>query len=345
MLPSFLTLSRRILARPWRAATLPARLGCAAAVLMLAGTPASAAWPERPVTIIVPFAPGGASDITARLIARELANALHQSFIVENKPGASTQIATRYVINAQPDGNTLLLATTSVTNNPVLYKHLGYDAGKSLRPVVSLVDVPAILAVGPALDVTTVPGFLAKARALSAQNKLNFGSAGTASTLHLAGEWLNQAAAIQGNHIPFSGSGPDMAALAGGQVDYAFENIGPALPQVSAGRVRLLAIAGPRRFPSLPDLPTLHEAAPELPDTDLASFFVLLAPAATPDATVRILNQQVNAILARPEIRKQLLDLGLAPTGGTPQQLADRMQADAAKWARIITAAHITIQE
>ncbi|HYG43018.1 MAG TPA: tripartite tricarboxylate transporter substrate binding protein [Bordetella sp.] len=315
---------------------------CAGAALLTLGATAHAAYPDRPVTVIVPFAAGGASDITARLIARELGEALHQSFVVENKPGASTQIATRYVINAPPDGYTLLLATTSVINNAYLYKNLNYDAAKGLRPVISIVDVPAFLTVGPAMKVETVQEFLAEARKASASNILNFGSAGTASTLHLAGEWLNQAADLKGIHIPFKGSGPAMVALAGGEVGYSFENYGPARPQMDAGRARILAIAGPKRFSGLPDVPTLHEAA-GLPDTNMASWFVLMAPAATPDANVALLNKTVNTILAKPEVQKQLLGLGLVPTGGTPQYLADRMKEDSKKWIDIIQAGNVTI--
>ncbi|MCD0504470.1 Bug family tripartite tricarboxylate transporter substrate binding protein [Bordetella petrii] len=320
-----------------------ASAACVAAALLVPAGGARAAYPERPVTLIVPFAAGGASDITARLVARELGSALNQSFVVENKPGASTQIATRQVINSTPDGYTLLLATTSVINNAYLYKNLNYDAAKSLRPVISIVDVPAFLTVGPAMDVKSVPDFLAKARAASASNTLNFGSAGTASTLHLAGEWFNQAAHLKGIHIPFKGSGPAMVALAGGEVGYSFENYGPALPQVDAGRAHILAIAGPKRFPGLPDVPTLREAA-GLPDTNMASWFVLMAPAATPDANVDLLNKAVNTILAKPEVQQQLLGLGLVPTGGTPQYLADRMKEDSKKWIDIIQAGNVTIE-
>ncbi|OZI45563.1 Bug family tripartite tricarboxylate transporter substrate binding protein [Bordetella genomosp. 4] len=315
---------------------------CTSTAMQMGGGAALAAYPERPVTIVVPFAAGGASDITARLIARELGETLHQSFVVENKPGASTQIATRNVINSQPDGYTLLLATTSVINNAYLYKNLDYDAAKSLRPVISLVDVPAFLTVGPAMKVNTVQDFLVQARKASASNTLNFGSAGTASTLHLAGEWLNQVADLKGTHIPFKGSGPAMVALASGEVGYSFENYGPALPQVQAGRAHILAIAGPERFAGLPDVPTLHEAA-GLPDTNIASWFVLMAPAATPDAHVDQLNKTVNAILAKPTVQKQLLDLGLVPTGGTPDDLAARMKEDSKKWIDIIQAGHVTI--
>ncbi len=172
-----------------------------------AGT-ACAAYPDRPVTIVVPFAAGGASDIVARLVAQQLNDEYHQAFIVENKPGGSTQIATRFVINAPADGHTLLLATTSVVNNAYLYKNLNYDADRSLRPVIGLVDVPAFLIVGPTMPAKTVREFLTIAHQRSDNNKLSFGSAGTASTLHLAGEWFNQVEHLKGVHIPTRAAAP-----------------------------------------------------------------------------------------------------------------------------------------
>jgi tripartite-type tricarboxylate transporter receptor subunit TctC len=304
---------------------------------------AQAAYPDHAVTILVPFAAGGASDIVARVVAQQLSDEYHQAFIVENKPGGSTQIATRLVIKAPPDGYTLLLATTSVVNNAYLYKNLDYDAARQLRPVISLVDVPAFLIVGPTMPAKDVKEFLAVAHQRSDQNKLSFGSAGTASTLHLAGEWLNQVEHLKGVHIPYKGSGPEVVALASGEVDYSFENLGPALPQVTSGRVRILGIAGPKRFPTLPDVPTLAEFG--VPATDMASWFVLLAPAATPDSVVQTLNTSINRILARPDIQKRLLDLGLVPTGGTPQELAERMKADSDKWIATIKAGNITVDQ
>ncbi|WP_186332116.1 Bug family tripartite tricarboxylate transporter substrate binding protein [Bordetella genomosp. 13] len=304
---------------------------------------AHAQYPERPVTVIVPFAAGGASDIVARVIAQQLNDEYKQAFIVENKPGASTQIATRQVINSAPDGYTLLLATTSVVNNAYLYPNLNYDAARGLRPVIGLVDVPAFLVAGPTMPATTVPQFLAEARKRSEANKLSFGSAGTASTLHLAGEWFNQVGKLKGVHIPYKGSGPAVVALASGEVDYSFENLAPAQPQVSSKRIRLLAIAGPNRFPTLPDVPPLKDFG--LPDTDMASWFVLLAPSGTPDAVVTRLNESINRILAKPDVKARLLDLGLVPSGGTPGQLADRMKADSDKWISIIKAGNVTVEQ
>ncbi|WP_170235443.1 Bug family tripartite tricarboxylate transporter substrate binding protein [Verticiella sediminum] len=329
----------------FRAACGSWRSALAAGVLAACSTSAALAgsFPERPVTIIVPFAAGGGSDIAARLIGQRLQEKFGQPFIVENKPGASTQIATRHVITQPGDGYTLLLATTSVINNDYLYKNLAYDAKKSLQPVVGIVDVPAFLAVGTAAPVSSVGEFLEYARQRSEKNLLNYGSAGNASTLHLAGEWFNQAAKLKGTHVAYRGSGPAVVALMAGEVDYSFENLAPALPQLGEGRMRLLAIAGPERFPTVPDVPTLKEFG--LPDTDLASWFVLMTHADAPAEVVRTLNEAVNEVLQRADVQQRLLDLGLRPTGGSPQELAQRMEEDRGKWARIIEAGHVTVEQ
>jgi len=320
------------------------RAACATGLLASAlGIAHAAPYPARPVTIVVPFAAGGGSDIVARLVAQQLNDEYQQPFIVENKPGGSTQIATRFVINAPADGYTLLLASTSVVNNSYLYKNLNYDAARSLRPVIGLVDVPAFLVAGVNLPAKNVKDFLAAAGPLSNSNRLSFGSAGTASTLHLAGEWFNQVAGLKGVHIPYKGSGPAVVALASGDVDYSFENLAPAQAQIASQRVRLLAIAGPTRFPTLPDVPTLKDFG--LPATDMASWFVLMAPAATPDGVVDQLNASVNRILSKPEIQQRFLELGLIPTGGSPQQLAERMRADSEKWIAIIKAGHVSVDQ
>lgn len=333
---------------PRPAATLARwlRTACAVGIVACASSAAHAsqpAYPARPVTIVVPFAAGGGSDIVARLIAQQLNEEYRQPFIVENKPGGSTQIATRFVINAPADGYTLLLASTSVVNNPYLYKNLNYDAARALRPVIGLVDVPAFLVAGTKMPVKDVKAFLESAAPRSRNNTLSFGSAGTASTLHLAGEWFNHVANLNGVHIPYKGSGPAVVALASGDVDYSFENLAPAQAQLANQRLRLLAIAGPKRFPTLPEVPTLSESG--LPATDMASWFVLLAPSATPDSVVDQLNHSINRILAKPEIQQRFLELGLIPTGGTPQQLAQRMQADSEKWIAIIKAGNVTVDQ
>ncbi|MFS8979936.1 tripartite tricarboxylate transporter substrate binding protein [Cupriavidus necator] len=319
-----------------------ARLATGAAVLCSV-TLAHAEYPDKPITLVVPFAAGGGTDITARLIGKKLAEAYRQAVVVDNKPGANTQIATRHVARAPSDGYTLLVASTSIVNNETLYARLPYQASRELMPVVGLVTVPAFLAVGPNIQARTVREFLAEARRKSAQGGLNFGSAGTGSTLHLAAEWFNQSAQLKAVHVPFKGSGPATVALAGGEVDYTFENLGPALAQIQSGRVRLLGVAGPARFPGLTGVPPLKEAG--LPEVDLSSWFILMAPAQTPPAVIESLNAQVNRALADPEVKAGLLRQGFVPLGGSVAEIQARMVQDTGRWRAIIRNANVTIDQ
>lgn len=314
------------------------RLAAAAAALAALAAHAQT-YPSKPITIVVPFAAGGATDITARLIGTQLGEALHTTVIVDNKPGANSQIGTVAVVRAAPDGYTLLMGTTSLVNNVHFYPKMQYDASRSLMPVVGVVDVPAFLLVGPTVKETNAKDFIAMAR--KSNEKLNYTSAGAGSTLHLAAEWFKSNVGFKAQHVPQRGSGPAVTSLAGGEVDFSFENLGPAQPQMDAGRVRMLAIAAPKRFPTLPNVPTLKEAG--LPDTDMSSWFVLMAPTGTPAPVIQTLNSEVNKALAKPEIRDRLIKLGLVPMGGTPDQLAARMQQDSGKWGAIIRAADVKL--
>ena len=305
----------------------------------LAGAAGAQTWPSRPITIVVPFAAGGASDITARLIGQELGPALGTTVVVDNKPGANTQIGTAFVARAPADGHTLLLGTTSLINNVHFYPSMPYDASRALTPVIGLVDVPAFLLVGPKVKAGGVRDFVAMAR--KSDGRLNYASAGAGSSLHLATEWFKSNVGFEATHIPQRGSGPAVTSVASGETDFSFENLGPARPQMDAGRVRILAIAGPKRFPGLPNVPTLQESG--LPGTDLSSWFVLMAPAGTPRPVVDTINREVNKALSKPEIRDRLFKLGLIPLGGTPEQLAERMQQDSGKWGLVIRQANIKV--
>ena len=305
----------------------------------LAGAAGAQTYPSRPITIVVPFAAGGASDITARLVGQELGVALGTSVVVDNKPGANTQIGTAFVARAPADGHTLLLGTTSLINNVHFYPSMPYDASRALTPVIGLVDVPAFLLVGPKVKAGGVRDFVAMAK--KSDGRLNYASAGAGSSLHLATEWFKSNVGFEATHIPQRGSGPAVTSVASGETDFSFENLGPARPQMDAGRVRILAIAGPKRFPGLPNVPTLQESG--LPGTDLSSWFVLMAPAGTPRPVIDTINREVNKALAKPEIRDRLFKLGLIPLGGTPEQLAERMQQDSGKWGLVIRQAHIKV--
>lgn len=303
-------------------------------------TVAPTSFPAKTITMVVPFSPGGGTDQVARLVAKHLFETFKTPVVVENKAGASTQIGTRAVVEAAADGHTLLVGTTSLINGPFLFAKLPYDASKQLRPVASLADLPIYLAVNSSLGANNLPGFLDLAR----KNKgaFNYGSAGPGTTLHMSAEWLKTNAGFDATHVPFKGSGDAVTALAGNQVQFNMENLGPVLPMVQAKRVNLLAIAAPQRHPKTPDVPTFKEFG--LPDINLSTWIFLMAPAGTPDAVVARLNAAVNEILQRADVKEQLLANGFVPTGGTTADMLKRMDREAAQWGQVIRTAKITAQ-
>jgi len=315
------------------------RIGAAAAGLLLAPLGFAQSYPSKPVTLVVPFAAGGGTDIVARLVAERLREPLKGSVIVENRPGASAQIGNRYVIESAPDGHTLLVGTTSLINGPALFPKLPYDAEKQLRPVASLADLPIFLAVSTKHSVKTVREFIDMAKK---SNNLNYASAGPGTSLHMASEWLKMNAGFQATHIPFKGSAGAVVALAGGQVDFSMENLGPVAPMVQQNRVRLLAVASHERHPHVPDVPTLGQSG--LPDVNLATWIFLMAPTATPDAVVSLLNRTVNEILARQEMKDKLLEQGFVGTGGSIEAMQKRLKDEAVLWGTVIRTAKITIE-
>lgn len=298
------------------------------------------AFPSKPITLIVPFAAGGGTDLVARIVAQKLTESLKSAVVVENRAGASAQIGTRAVVEAAPDGHTLLVGTTSLINGPFLFPKLPYDAAKQLRPVASLADLPIYLAVSSNMGATTLPQFLDAAK--KSGGKFNYGSAGPGTTLHMSSEWLKANAGFEATHIPFKGSSGAVAALAQGEVQFSMENLGPLLPMVQAKRVNLLAIAAPARHPKTPDVPTFKEFG--LPDVNLSTWIFLMAPAATPDAVVTKLNAAVNEILARPDVKEQIFAQGFVPTGGSTGDMLKRMDKEAAQWGQVIRAAKITVE-
>ena len=301
---------------------------------------ASAAYPDRAITFIVPFAAGGGTDVLARIVAEKLTKQLKASVIVDNRPGASAQIGTRHVVDAAPDGYTLLVATNSLVTGPFLFSNLSYDANRDLKPIVSLADLPIFLAVNSNHDVKNTQEFIALAK--KSNGELNYGSAGPGTTLHMAAEWLKHNAGFEATHIPFKGSGLAVSALGAGHVDFNMENLGAVQGMAESGRVKLLAVASHDRHPSLPDVPTLSEAG--LPEANLATWIFLMAPAGTPDSVVDLLNKSVNSILQEEDVKKQLLEQGFVPTGGTNTEVLTRMKQEAKLWGEVIRTANITTQ-
>jgi tripartite-type tricarboxylate transporter receptor subunit TctC len=313
----------------------------AALGMLLAQFAFAQAWPHaKNISLVVPFPAGGGTDIVARLLAQKMSESLKANVIVENKPGASAQIGTKYVIDAAPDGYTLLVGTTSLVNGPALFgAKLPYDHTKQLRPVISLADLPIFLSVNTQkFTAKTLKEWVEQAKKTP---NLNMGSAGPGTTLHMSGEWVKLNTGIQAVHIPFKGSGPQVVALGGGQVDWAMENFGAVQPMVQQGRVRLLGVASPQRHPQAPDVPTFKEAG--LQDVNLATWIFLMAPAATPEATVALLNKTILEILATQDMKDKLLQQGFVQSGGTVAQLAARMNAETELWGKVIRDAHIKV--
>jgi tripartite-type tricarboxylate transporter receptor subunit TctC len=315
------------------------RTGAATLGVLLAPLAFAQTYPTKPVALVVPFPAGGGTDIVARLIADRLRDPLKGNVLVENRPGASAQIGNRYVIDSAPDGHTLLVGTTSLINGPALFPKLNYDAMKQLRPVISLADLPIFLAVSTKHSAKNVREFVEMAKK---SNNLNYASAGPGTTLHMSSEWLKLNGGFQATHIPYKGSGQSVVALGAGQVDFAMENLGPVLPMVQSNRVRLLAVASHARHPHVPDVPTLGQSG--MPEVNLATWIFLMAPAATPDAVVTLLNRSLNQILARSEMKEKLLEQGFVGTGGTPEEMLQRMKNEAVLWGTVIKAANITVE-
>ncbi|MBD9471973.1 tripartite tricarboxylate transporter substrate binding protein [Achromobacter sp. ACM01] len=321
-----------------QALTRTLRALCAVALLGAAGA-AQAAYPDKPVRLIVPYAAGGGTDTAARMIARKLAPLLGQPVVVENKPGGATQIGTAFVASAAPDGYTLLMGTANLATNSVLYAKLPYDVKKNLTPVVWATDVPVYLLLPAASPIRSLEGLK---RAAAQQQGLTFATAGTGSIPHLAGEQFAHQTGIALRHIPYKGSSEAATALVGGQVQMSFDNLPPVYAQVKAGRLRAVAIASQTRNPELPDVPTLAELGVPM---SASSWWGVMAPAGTPKEVIALLNRQINAVLADPEVRSYFSGLGMQATGGTAEAFGRHIADETDRWRAVVKQAGVKIEE
>jgi tripartite-type tricarboxylate transporter receptor subunit TctC len=296
-------------------------------------------YPSRTVTIVVGFAPGGATDVSARLLASKLTQALGKPFIVENRPGANSNIGTQHVVRAQPDGYTLLLATIANVTNMSASKSNGYDAQRDLSPIILFMSSPSVLVVTPALPVTDLRSLIDWAQ--SRPGRLSFASSGTGGSTHLAGELLKMRTGLDLVHIPYQGAAPAMADVIAGHAQMGFMVALGALGPMQKGQLRPIAVAHSRRLAELPDLPTMAEAG--LTDFEVSSWNGLAAPRGTPQPVIDRLNVEVNKILAAPGFQRQLQELGGHAEGGSPQQFAERLQAQTLKWQTLIRTARISL--
>lgn len=297
-------------------------------------------FPTKPIRIVVPYTPGGATDNLARLCAQELTKAWGQPVIVDNRPGASGIIASQFVAEAAPDGYTLLLGTsTQLATNVALYPKLSYNPVKDFAPVAVLVKGDNVLVVHPSVPATNVKEPIALAKAKPGQ--LNFATSGNGTSQHLSAELFKSMAGVDMMHIPYKGSAPALADLLSGQVPVMFENIITVVPHIKAGSLRALAVTGAKRWPTLPDLPTIAEAG--LPGYEISGFYGIVAPAGTPKPIVAKLNKELTRIISNPNLRERLLIQGFEPSPSTPDEFTELIKTYIAKNAKIVKEAGIKV--
>jgi len=301
---------------------------------------AQSAWPSKPVKIVVPFAPGGTTDILARAVAPELAKAFGQAFVIENRAGAGGNIGAEQVAKSAPDGYTLLMGTVGTHGiNKSLFAKLAYDPQKDFAPITLVAGVPNVMVMNTerakALNINSVPDFVAYAR--KHPGELNMASSGSGTSIHLAGELFKTSTGIYMTHIPYGGSAPALLGMVSGQVDVMFDNLPSAIALIKAGKLKAFAVTSAQRSGAMPDLPTIAEAAP-LKGFDATSWFGLLAPAGTPQAVVNRLQQETAKALNSPEIKEKLLAQGAIPSGNSPQEFAALIDAEIKKWAVVVKA-------
>ena len=314
------------------------RLAAGAAALPAVSRIARAqTYPSRPVRVIVPFAPAGTTDILARLIGQWLSEQLGQSFIVENRPGASTMIGTEAVVRAPADGYTLILAATASAINTTLYeKKISYDFLRDIAPIAGILRVPNVVVVHPSLPVRTIPELIAYAKANP--GRINVESPGAGTSSHLAGELFKVMTGVDMIHVQYRGNGPALIDLLAGQVQVGFDTMPASIEYVRAGKLRALAVSTVTRSQTLPDLPTVSEF---VPGYESSGYFGLGAPGQTPAEIIDKLNREVNAGLADPKLRAQLTDLGGMILAGSPADFRKLIDDETEKWGKVIRAANI----
>ncbi|MFP3757026.1 tripartite tricarboxylate transporter substrate binding protein [Cupriavidus sp. SIMBA_020] len=303
-----------------------------AAAALAAGT-AHAAYPDHPIRWIVPFPAGGAMDNIARTLGEDMSKTLGQAVVVENRPGAGGNIGAELVARAPADGHTLLIVANGMAVNPALYGKLGYDPIKDFAPVSLLAVVPNVLVANKAkTPARTVAEVIASAKARP--GKYTYASAGNGTSIHLAGELFTSMAQVDLLHIPYKGSGPAMTDLLGGQVDYMFDSITSAKPQIDSGKLTPIAVTTARRSSALPNVPTLAEAG--LPGYELSPWFAAFVPARTPQPVIDALNKAMLEALKKPAVQQRLAGIGAEPIGSTPAALRDHLAKETTKWGALI---------
>lgn len=315
-------------------------LGSALGLAAIASAPAPAlAQQDKPIVIVVPYAPGGTSDLLGRLIAQHLGTALGRAVVVENRPGAGTGVGASHVARAPADGNMLLLATsTTMAINPALYPKLTYDPAKDFAPVGLVAAVPFIAVAHPSVKARSLGEVVSMAK--GDPNALTYGSAGNGSPHHLIAEMFKTATGIEMRHVSYKGSAPAITDLVGGQINVMFSDFAPALPHVRSGRLVALAVSTSRRQPSVPDVPAIAESGlPGTGDFDAAAWQGIVAPTGTPAEVVAGLNRELVRILAQADVRARLQEMNVEPrSSASPEQFAAYIRNEAVRWGGVIKA-------
>jgi tripartite-type tricarboxylate transporter receptor subunit TctC len=308
-----------------------AGVGVAAACIVFSAH-AQSSFPSRPMRIIVPAAPGGGTDYTARLIAQRLTSSLGQSVVVDNRAGASGNIGVEIAAKAAPDGHTLVMPITSFAMNPHLFRKLPFDTVRDFSPIALAAVAPLYLVVNPSLPVKSVSELMTLAK--SKPGSLNYANSGNGTSAHLAGELFKKMAGVDLVSLPYKGGGPAVIDLIAGRVQVYFSTIPAAIQQVQAGRLRGLAVTSAKRVDLIPDVPTVGESG--LPGFEIVAWFGVFAPAGTPGPIIARLNSEINETMRMPETRKQFATHGLVPGGGTSEELGAFLKAELAKWGALI---------
>jgi tripartite-type tricarboxylate transporter receptor subunit TctC len=312
----------------------------AVSLLALACGPAAALdYPTRPVHLIAPYPPGGSVDVLARIMAQWLSDKMGQQFVVENKPGGGNNIGTEYVVNAAPDGYTMLLVNPANGINATLYTNLSFNFIRDIAPVAGIVRTPNVMEVTNSLSAKTVAEFIAYCKANP--GKINMASSGNGTSVHMSGELFKFMTGCDMVHVPYKGAGPALVDLIAGQVHVLFDNLPSSIGHIKAGSIRGLAVTSAEREPSLPDLPTVGET---VPGYEATAWFGIGMPKGTPREIIDKINAEVNRALADPKMRARLAELGGKPIDGTPEDFGKVIAAETEKWAPIVKASGAKVE-
>jgi tripartite-type tricarboxylate transporter receptor subunit TctC len=297
-------------------------------------------YPARPLKIVVPFAPGGTTDMLARLVGQRLTQSWGQAVVIENKPGAGATLGADLVAKSNPDGYTLLMGAAHHTIAQNVYAKLPYHFDRDFAPITMVAMVPNMVVINNEVPAKSIAEFIALSK--SQPGKMNYGSAGAGTAHHLIGEMFKLRAGVDLTHVPYKGSAPAVADLLSGQVQLMFDTVTSGLPQVKAGKVRALAVTTAKRSSAMPDVPSLSETV--LPGFDVGTWFGLLAPAATPPAIVQKLNAEIVRIIQLPDVRKQMLEAGSEPMGNTSQQMSAQIKAELEAFETVVKQIKLVVE-